>query len=376
MRIGAACPASPPHVTGYARAMPRSGCRRLVLGAAALLRAPAPRRMAQPRHAIAMHGEPALPAGFTHFPYVNPAAPKGGRAVQGVLGSFDSLNPFIIKGLPPQGLRAPLVSGANVIAGYVVESLMVRSFDEPFTLYGLLAETVETDAARSYVTFTLNPAARFSDGKPVTARGRRVLVAAAARQGPAEPPHLLFQGRQGRDHRRAHGALRSCRRRRSRIAADPRPDAGAGTARDQSGDVRGNLDDAAARQRTLSWSAASIRARASRSRAIRDYWGRDLAVNRGFWNFDEIRFDYYRDANVLSRGVQEGPVRPAQGERSGPLADRPTISPRCATAASSRRASPRACRSRASPSCSTRAARSLPTSACARRSRCCSISNG
>ena len=60
-----------------------------------------------------MHGEPALPAGFTHFPYVNPAAPKGGRLVQGVLGSFDSLNPFIVKGLPPQGLRAPLVSGAT-----------------------------------------------------------------------------------------------------------------------------------------------------------------------------------------------------------------------------------------------------------------------
>ena len=89
--------------------------------------------------------------------------------MQGVLGTFDSLNPFIIKGLPPQGMRAPLVSGSNIIAGYVVESLMVRGYDEPFTLYGLLAETVETDAARSYVTFTLNPAARFSDGKPVTA---------------------------------------------------------------------------------------------------------------------------------------------------------------------------------------------------------------
>ena len=57
-----------------------------------------------------------------------------------MLGSFDSLNPFIVKGLPPQGLRAPLVSGSNIIAGYVVESLMVRGYDEPFTLYGLLAQ--------------------------------------------------------------------------------------------------------------------------------------------------------------------------------------------------------------------------------------------
>ena len=88
----------------------------------------------QPQHAIAMHGEPALPAGFSHFHYANPNAPKGGRLVQGFLGSFDSLNPFIIKGLPPQGLRAPLISGSNIISGYVVETLMVRSYDEPFTL--------------------------------------------------------------------------------------------------------------------------------------------------------------------------------------------------------------------------------------------------
>src|SRR5437763_5077302 len=120
------------------------------------------------RHAIAMHGYPALPAGFSHFDYVNPAAPKGGRLVEGVLGSFDSLNPFIIKGLVAQGVRSPFVSGSNIISGYVVESLMARGYDEPFTLYGLLARTVETDEARGYVTFTLDPAARFSDGLPVT----------------------------------------------------------------------------------------------------------------------------------------------------------------------------------------------------------------
>src|SRR5262244_515860 len=76
------------------------------------------------RHGIAMHGEPALAAGFTELRYANPAAPKGGRLVQGVLGTFDSLNPFIVKGLFAQGMRAPLVSGTNIISGYVVESLM------------------------------------------------------------------------------------------------------------------------------------------------------------------------------------------------------------------------------------------------------------
>src|SRR5262249_29176184 len=109
---------------------------------------------AEARHAIAMHGEPALAAGFKAFDYVDPDAPKGGRLVQGVLGTFDSLNPMIVKGLAVQSIR-----------GYVVEGLMTRGYDEPFTLYGLIARTVETDAARSYVTFGLDPRAKFSDGK-------------------------------------------------------------------------------------------------------------------------------------------------------------------------------------------------------------------
>jgi len=123
---------------------------------------------AEPRHAIAMHGEPALPANFSHFRYVNPDAPKGGRLIQGVLGTFESINPFIARGLVAQGMRAPLVSNVNVISGQVVESLMARGYDEPFTLYGLVARTIDTDEARGYVTFELDPAARFSDGKPVT----------------------------------------------------------------------------------------------------------------------------------------------------------------------------------------------------------------
>jgi peptide/nickel transport system substrate-binding protein len=116
-----------------------------------------PTLAADARHAIAMHGEPALPPGFDHFPYANPAAPKGGRLLWGVVGTFDSLNPLIVRGIAPPAVR-----------NYVIESLLARGHDEPFTLYGLLAQTVETDAARSYVTFSLNPAARFSDGKPVT----------------------------------------------------------------------------------------------------------------------------------------------------------------------------------------------------------------
>ena len=149
--------------------------------------------------------------------------------MQGVLGTFDSLNPFIVKGLPAANIRS-----------YVIESLLARGYDEPFTLYGLLAESVETDAARSYVTFTLNPAARFADGRPVT------------------PADVIFSWELLRDHGRPNyrtyyvkvvkaealdartRALRSDRRRRSRIAADPRADAGAGQARDRSRTIRGD----------------------------------------------------------------------------------------------------------------------------------------
>ncbi|MGB6566471.1 MAG: ABC transporter substrate-binding protein, partial [Xanthobacteraceae bacterium] len=117
----------------------------------------APDTLATP--AIAMHGAPALPDDLTALPYVNPDAPRGGRLVEGVLGTFDSLNPLIVQGLAVQTIR-----------GYVVESLMARSYDEPFTLYGLLAQSIDTDDARNYVTFTLNPAAHFSDGTPVTSQ--------------------------------------------------------------------------------------------------------------------------------------------------------------------------------------------------------------
>nr|WP_156799337.1 extracellular solute-binding protein [Oceanicola granulosus] len=104
-----------------------------------------------------MYGEPALPPGFEALPYANPDAPTGGRIVEANVGSFDSLNPYIRKGNTPWQIRF-----------HVGETLMGRSLDEPFTLYGLLAETVETGPNREWVEFTLRPEAEFSDGTPVT----------------------------------------------------------------------------------------------------------------------------------------------------------------------------------------------------------------
>ena len=128
-----------------------------MLAVSALLAAASSAPVQADGHGIAMYGEPELPPGFDGLPYANPDAPKGGRIVTGEAGGFDSLNPYILKGSTPWQLRF-----------LAVESLMGRSQDEPFTLYGLLAEKVETAEDRSWVEFTLNPDAAFSDGSPVT----------------------------------------------------------------------------------------------------------------------------------------------------------------------------------------------------------------
>ncbi|SHG72823.1 peptide/nickel transport system substrate-binding protein [Cognatiyoonia sediminum] len=109
------------------------------------------------QHGIAMYGDPALPADFTHLPYANPDAPLGGKIVTSSVGTFDSLNPFIQKGSVHWQLRF-----------LMQETLMGRSLDEPFSLYGVLAESIETGPNREWVEFTLRPEAKFSDGSPVT----------------------------------------------------------------------------------------------------------------------------------------------------------------------------------------------------------------
>ena len=139
--------------------MIRTGAARFTawMGAMAVSVALTGAGIAQPMHGIAMYGDPALPPDFAHLPYANPDAPTGGRIVSGETGSFDSLNPHIREGSVPWQLR---------LLAY--ESLMGRSWDEPFTLYGLLAESVEVAPDHSWVEFTLRPEARFSDGSPVT----------------------------------------------------------------------------------------------------------------------------------------------------------------------------------------------------------------
>ena len=267
-------------------------CIALALGVAPL--APFCGAKAAESHALAMHGAPALPPDFTHMPYSDPDAPKGGRLVWGLLGTFDSLNPLIVRGIAVQQTR-----------GYVVESLMARGNDEAFTLYGLLAKSVETDDARSYVTFHLDPKARFADGKPVTADD--VLFSWELLRDKGRPNHRQYYSKVAKTE-----------------APDPltvRFDFGGANDRELPLILglmpvlpRHAVDPATFEETTMTgpigsgpYRVTAVKPGASVTLTRNpDYWGRDLPANRGLWNFDEIRLDFYRDSNGQFEAFKRG----------------------------------------------------------------------
>ena len=245
-------------------------------------------------HALAMHGAPALPPGFAQMPYVNPDAPKGGRLVWGLLGTFDSLNPLIVRGIAVQQIR-----------GYVIESLMARGNDEAFTLYGLLAKSVETDDARSYITFHIDPKARFADGKPVTADD--VLFSWELLRDKGRPNHRQYYSKVAKAE-----------------APDPltvRFDFGGGNDRELPLILglmpvlpRHAVDPATFEETTMTgpigsgpYRVTAVKPGASVTLTRNpDYWGRDLPANRGLWNFDELRIDFYRESNGQFEAFKRG----------------------------------------------------------------------
>ena len=250
---------------------------------------------AEPRHAIAMHGAPKEPAGFTHFGYVNPAAPKGGRITIGMPGSFDSINPLIVKGSPAAGMR-----------DYVYETLLARGLDEPFTLYGLIAESVDMPDDRSQITFNLNPKARFSDGNPITADD--VLFSWQLLRDKGRPNHRSYYAKVARAERLSPSRVRFVMEGADRemplilglMPVLPRHATNPDTF-DQT-----TLDA------PLGSGPYKI-ARVDPGRSIlyqRDagYWGRDLPVNKGRFNFDEVRFEYYRDGVAMFEAFKSGDV--------------------------------------------------------------------
>ena len=244
-------------------------------------------------HAIAMYGTPKYPANFTHFDYSNPDAPKGGKVVYSAFGSFNNLHPYILKGQSAAGI------------GNLFESLTTGSLDEPFSRYGLLAESIEWPEDRSWVTFTLRPAARWHDGKPVSvedviwsletlkSQGHPVYrqyfanVAGARKTGP-RTVRFSFSGPNNRELPLIVGELPILPKHywqgRDFKATTLKAPVGSGPYRVKAVDPG----------RSITYELDPT------------YWGRNLPVNRGKYNFGIIRYEYYKDRGVQREAFKAG----------------------------------------------------------------------
>lgn len=244
-------------------------------------------------HGIAMHGDLKYPAGFTHFDYVNPDAPKGGELRSWASGGFDTFNPFIIKGRAAGGI------------GLLFESLMVSSADEPFSKYGLLAESIEMPEDRSWITFTLRADARWHDGKPVTVddviwsfetlkeKGQPLYryyyanVETPVKTG-ERTVKFTFTGGVNRELPLIVGEAPVLPKHywesRDFEATTLEPPLGSGP------------------YRILSFEPD----REIVYERFKDYWGADHPTQKGQWNFDRIRYDYYRDSTVAIEALKSG----------------------------------------------------------------------
>lgn len=246
-----------------------------------------------PAHGAAMHGDMKYKKNFKHFSYVNPNAPKGGTLKMSAFGSFDTFNPYVIKGVPAAGI------------GMVYDTLMVEAADEPFSEYGLIAQTIEMPKDRSRVTFNINPKARFHDGRPVTAQD--VVFSFNVLREKGLPLYRHYFGNV--DTVEAEGERR--------VAFKFKP-----------GDNRelplilgqmpvlpehwwkGRDFTATTLEPPLSSGPYRVKAfepgRYVVYERVKDYWAKDLPVMRGMNNFDEIRYDYYRDATVAVEAFKTG----------------------------------------------------------------------
>ena len=248
---------------------------------------------AGPHNGIAMHGSPKYGADFSNLDYVNPDAPKGGVLRMTVTGSFDTLNPYIIKGVSPPGRQ------------YVFESLLKRTWDEPFSLYGLIAETIEVPDDRSWVAFTLRPEARFHDGTPITVDD--VIFSLETLRDKGRPNHRLYYSRVALIERPGPRAVKFI----FGPDADREMPLIMGLMPILSKAYYGKTDFT---KTTLEPPLGSGPYRIAQVdpgrtivyRRVDDYWGANLPINRGQNNFDEIRYDYYRNATVALEAFKAG----------------------------------------------------------------------
>nr|WP_246735813.1 extracellular solute-binding protein [Agrobacterium sp. a22-2] len=259
---------------------------------------------AEPVHGIAMHGEAALPADFTHFPYVDPDVKKGGNIAYGVVGTFDALNPFVLKGMrtTARGMWDP------EYGNLFYETLMQRSSDEPFSLYGLLAESVEWDDARSFVQFNLNPKARWHDGQPVTPED--VIFSFNLLQEKGRPPYnrrltVVDKLEKVGEHSVRFTFNDKANRETPLILAMGSPIL-----------PKHAIDPETFEQTSLAVPVGSgpykIKSISPGEKIVYardpDYWGKDIPTKVGFDNYDEISVTYFLQDSTLFEAFKKGDV--------------------------------------------------------------------
>lgn len=256
---------------------------------------------ADPAHGIAMIGEPALPPDFTHLPYANPDAPKGGKITYGVVGTFESMNPFIVQGgtTSARGLRDP------VFGTLVYESLLTRNRDEPFTLYGLIAETVETPPDRSWVEFTVHPQAKFSDGQPVTAED--VIFSLELLRDRGRPNYRFSYSKIEKIERVGERGVRldlsNANDRELPMIIGLMPVLPKHAIDPETFEKSTLKTPIGSGPYTVTEIDAPDHTTFTRNP---DYWAKDLPIRRGQFNYDEIRVEYYRDANTMFEAFKKG----------------------------------------------------------------------
>ncbi|MGH6866604.1 MAG: extracellular solute-binding protein [Methyloceanibacter sp.] len=250
-------------------------------------------------HALSLIGEPKYPAGFTHFDFVNPDALKGGIVRIADVGSFDSLNPVLYRGEPASGL------------GLVYESLMSDSLDESSTSYGQIAEWASYPPDYSSVTFKLRDGARWHDGKPITTAD--VIYSLEVNKS-ANPRMGLYYKNVSRAEATADNEVtfyfdtknnRELPMIMGQLMILPKHywtgKSASGTQRDPlKTTLESPLGSGAYRVKQ------SVPGRSISYERVPDYWGKDLPVNVGQWNYDEIRFEYYRDETVAFESFKAG----------------------------------------------------------------------
>jgi peptide/nickel transport system substrate-binding protein len=242
-----------------------------------------------------MYGEPALPPDFVSLPHANPDAPKGGRIVFGESGGFDSLNPYILRGRAPWGVGL-----------LTVETLLGRNYDEPFALYGVLAESVETNAARDFVEFTLRENARFSDGSPVTVEDVMWSYETLGTQG--SPRYHSAWNQIATMEQTGPRSIRftfNTDNRELPLLLGLRPIL-------QKAQFEGR-DFTESSLIPVIGSGPYVVADFEPGRFISfrknpDWWGADLPFYRGQHNFDEIRYDYFGDGGVVFEAFKAGQI--------------------------------------------------------------------